>query len=367
MGLPDDGVLMRLVDVHCHAGEYDNISQADMDDLKITICAMASNCADQVRVRVLAERWPNKVIPAFGYHPWWAHHVSLVDPPPSRGEHYRSLFLPLFVSSTAPTDLEAAFTRLLPSLPDPRPLSDVLAELRSNLSAHPRAMLGEVGLDHSARVPFSPADTDGRKQLSPFSTPLAHQRALLEAQLELAVEMQRNVSMHSVKAPLPTRAVLDAMARKHGTRWRAISVDLHSCGVSPQMWTEIEKHHPNAFLSLSKAINSRSPNHRALIKACDPHRLLVESDYPLVSEVTGETWWMVETIAEMRGWRVERSTGDFVAGEDVEQWGVVQRLEENWKRFVKGGHTAKKVMNRKRRTDYSYQEYPDSHGSDQDA
>jgi hypothetical protein len=122
-----------------------------------------------------------------------------------------------------------------------------------------------------------------------------------------------------------------------------------------------QKHHPNAFLSLSKAINARSPNHRKLIAACDPHRLLVESDYPFVRELASENWWMVETVADVRGWRVERSTEDFGGEEDAEEsWGVVRRLEANWNRFVEGGHVAKKVMNRKRRSDYSYGEYPDS-------
>jgi Tat protein secretion system quality control protein TatD with DNase activity len=63
---PHDSVLAHIVDVHCHAGEFDNLNPQDMDNLKISICAMASNVSDQNRVRDLAERWPEKVIPAFG-------------------------------------------------------------------------------------------------------------------------------------------------------------------------------------------------------------------------------------------------------------------------------------------------------------
>lgn len=66
MPLPDASVLVHLTDVHCHAGEFQDISPADMDALAITICAMSSNRNDQARVRMLAERWPEKVVPAFG-------------------------------------------------------------------------------------------------------------------------------------------------------------------------------------------------------------------------------------------------------------------------------------------------------------
>lgn len=186
-----------------------------------------------------------------GYHPWWAHHIA-IGQPTSAEAHYRSLFLP---EASAPhsSAFEDAFARLLPSLPSPTPLDDIIAEVRANLMAHPKAMLGEVGIDQAARVPFpidartdssteEDRESEGRRRgsLSPFSTPLAHQLAILEAQLALAVELRRNVSMHSVKAPMPTRSLLDRMATTYGTRWRAISVDLHSCGLSVQVWAEIE-------------------------------------------------------------------------------------------------------------------------------
>jgi len=125
-----------------------------------------------------------------------------------------------------------------------------------------------------------------------------------------------------------------------------------------------QKHHPNTFLSLSRCINSRSPNHRALIAAADPQRLLVESDYPLISEIASETWAMVETIAEVRGWKIERSWDEYgnseLDEENEESWGVVRRLEMNWRRFLKGGHAPKVKSNKKQRADYSYQDWPDS-------
>lgn len=210
-----------------------------------------------------------------GYHPWFSHAVSLT-PPKSKQDHYRSLFL---TSSTVQPEHEEAFARLWPVLPEPHLLSDLLSELCSNLGAHPNAMLGEVGIDRAARVPFpvsplssssssshssccTPEDSEdhpsssspaqgnendnpedviaSRRELSPFVTPLSHQFAILEAQIDLAVSLRRNISIHSVKAPQPTRDFLDRMAKKHGKDWLRISVDMHSCGLSPQVWKEIE-------------------------------------------------------------------------------------------------------------------------------
>jgi len=209
---------------------------------------MSTRAEDQSKVAALARAHPERIVPAFGYHPWWAHRISLdaaAGSAPDGAAHYRALFLP----ASAPPDakLEAAFARLLPHLPPPIPLADVLADVRAHLAEFPSAMLGEVGMDRVARVPFvspgAPNDADGGngngRGLSPFLTPLEHQVAVVEAQLAIAVELRRNVSMHCVKVPAQTRALFDRMAAEHGDAWFAISIDLHSCKISPEAWREI--------------------------------------------------------------------------------------------------------------------------------
>ena len=99
-------------------------------------------------------------------------------------------------------------------------------------------MLGEIGLDRSARVPYDYREE--LRRLSPFNVPFGHQVALVEAQLDLAVEMGRNVSFHSVKSQKATTDLLQHMKHKHGLRWSKISLDLHSCGMSPETWRDIE-------------------------------------------------------------------------------------------------------------------------------
>lgn len=42
---------------------------------------------------------------------------------------------------------------------------------------------------------------EGWKRLTPLKVSMAHQRAIVEAQLEIAVELGVNVSFHSVAAP----------------------------------------------------------------------------------------------------------------------------------------------------------------------
>lgn len=99
-------------------------------------------------------------------------------------------------------------------------------------------MLGEIGLDRSARVPFDYREE--RREISPFSVPFEHQLALVEAQLDLAIEMGRNVSFHSVKSQKATVDLLARLKDKHGPKWNQISLDLHSCGLSPETWCDIE-------------------------------------------------------------------------------------------------------------------------------
>ncbi|OSD06213.1 Metallo-dependent hydrolase [Trametes coccinea BRFM310] len=352
-------VLAHVVDVHCHPTD----SKAEMthrvvEDLPIRICAMATRRSDQELVADLARAHPDKVVPCFGYHPWFYHWISLATAA-SKEAHYRALFLP----SSAPSkpELDAAFERLLPYLPDPTPLSDVLEDVRSHLIAFPNAMLGEVGIDRVCRIPYTrpadppyaeAADTDdgSSRELSPFTIPLEHQLAVLEAQLALAVELKRNVSLHSVKCQQATGELLDRMKAKHGSQWLKISVDLHSCGLSAQTWEQLSKRHPNVFLSLSTAINARSPAHRTLIAACAPDRILVESDFHDVRLSAPYTWHMLRTVAEVKGWHVEEEWD-----ENVEEWGAVRRLEENWRMFVRGEHRER--TRRKERRDRAIEEW----------
>lgn len=175
-----------------------------------------------------------------GYHPWFSHLIHTAPAPISKEEHYRGLFFSTDsqVKGYEGQVLEHQFQQLLDGLPDPRPLSAVIDEVRHNLSAFPNAMVGEIGVDRVFRVPIDFFASP--RVLTPFHIPLLHQLAVLQAQLELAVEMGRNVSIHSVKAQQATIDLLGAMKLKHGMHWNRISVDMHSCGFSAQSWRDVE-------------------------------------------------------------------------------------------------------------------------------
>lgn len=154
----------------------------------------------------------------------------------SKEDHYRSLLLR--TPSKVTDDEACTFTRLLPMLPDPTPLCDVLSELRANLIRFPNAMVGEVGLDRVFRIPFDYFAED--RELTTFTIPLDHQVAILKAQFELAIELKRNISIHSVKAQQATLDLLRELQQKHGESWYKISIDMHSCGFSPETWRQTE-------------------------------------------------------------------------------------------------------------------------------
>jgi Tat protein secretion system quality control protein TatD with DNase activity len=176
------------------------------------------------------------------FHPWFYHLISLEDTPPPKEAHYRKIFMS---GNNAASKKEEEFTRLLQALPEPRSLTEILAKVRANLLRHPNAMLGEVGLDRTFRISYQSIFDPPPKKLSPFSTALDHQIVILEAQLELAVELKRNVSIHSVGSQHVTIDLLQRMKEKYGPKWRAISVDMHSCGLSLEGWKQLEASHCN--------------------------------------------------------------------------------------------------------------------------
>lgn len=93
-------------------------------------------------------------------------------------------------------------------------------------------------MDRAVRIPY---DYDATPRiLTRFTIPFEHQLKIFEAQLELAVELKRSVSMHCVKSHDATIQVFGRMAKKFGDEFWDVSVDLHSCGVGPQIWKDIE-------------------------------------------------------------------------------------------------------------------------------
>lgn len=237
-----------VTDAHCHPTDLD-ITSEEYDQVKLGgIGAMATVPEDQDKVMSLGGQrgWQQgesstshrngaRVVSCFGaylsldlhrqnqgaepagYHPWFTHRYTLRPDPPTKEEHYRSIF---FQPGKQVSERNAfIFDCLLSYLPKPLPFAPLLETLRQNISASlgrgKLTMLGEVGLDGGARMRWPQSarhlyeerqidseveDDDEWTRLTPFKVSMEHQKAIVEAQIEVAVDLGVNVSFHSVSA-----------------------------------------------------------------------------------------------------------------------------------------------------------------------
>lgn len=176
---------------------------------------------------------PQKVIPSFGWHPWFSHQLyddmllgkaeatfdpTAQDVQAQKRRHYNAVLSP----SPESKDDEG----FIDELPDPQALSGLIEQTRTYLEAHPYALVGEIGLDKAFRLPsHGPAVDDemtpGRRngqRLSPYRVNMDHQRRIFVAQLNLAGELGRPVSVHGVQAPGILFDTLKATFKGHEKR-----------------------------------------------------------------------------------------------------------------------------------------------------
>ncbi|KAI4958219.1 hypothetical protein J4E86_003817 [Alternaria arbusti] len=227
---------LEVYDAHCHP--TDTMSSIEtIQNMKARILTvMATRAEDQDLVLATANKhsirsanpsqWTKEecIVPCFGWHPWFSYQMY-ISSPDSKGEdeqqdqgpltgqakitHYQSVLQP-HRPDPSPSDLQT-----YASLPDPTPFSTFLALTRQHLLQHPFALIGEIGLDRSFRIPESwtgnpdlwakrnsnltPGGREGRR-LTPFRCSPAHQKVVFRKQLDLAAEMGRAVSVHGVQA-----------------------------------------------------------------------------------------------------------------------------------------------------------------------
>lgn len=223
---------------------------------------------------------------------------------------------------------------LMSSFPEPMLFSTFAKDtLQPLLTAFPHAMLGEVGLDRSFRIPRPHIDaktnreSEGSertpKHFTQFKTPIEHQLRLLTEQLEIAFSLNRNVSMHSVQAQGQTVELLVSLETKsqHWPHCKS-KICLHSYGGSADTVKRIYKmHKTRVYFSFSTTINARLQRLEELIQAVPDDRLLIESDFNDIRK------------SEMRMWEILRVVCT------AKQWTATQApriLQENWKGFSGG-------------------------------
>lgn len=277
---------------------------------------MSSHLTDQDLVAQLYDEQPNKMRPAFGLHPWWSHHITFADGSITKQDHYHSLFPNL------PTELFESF-------PEPTPMSRFIQEsLRPHLEAYPQAMLGEVGLDKSFRIPYptteaksNRSDHKHAKKYTDLKTPMQHQLQLLQTQLEIAFELNRNVSMHVVQAHGPAADLLSSLSKTSQTWKKSTSkICMHSFGGSTDVIQRLVKNidKNRIYFSFSTTINARLDRLEELIKAVPDNRLLIESDYNDIRKNDIRIWEILGIVCAAKEWS---------AGQAVKQ------LAGNWQVF----------------------------------
>jgi hypothetical protein len=68
-----------------------------------------------------------------------------------------------------------------------------------------------------------------------------------------------------------------------------------------------------------------------LITACSPNCLFIESDIDNIDRCTEKCIEILNLVARVKGWLVEEA---WVEDLDKDEWGVVRRIEANWKAFI---------------------------------
>ncbi|RKP14259.1 hypothetical protein BJ684DRAFT_19312 [Piptocephalis cylindrospora] len=267
----------KYFDVHCHIHDAPEKLCALKDLTTQRLALMGTRPEDWSVVACQAQAHPDRVCSAFGIHPWYAH---------------------LYAFSTASEGKEGLGWE---------------KELRAYLEDHPKAIVGEIGMDKVAKDP----ETGQVYAMSP-------QLALLHTQLDLAVEYDRPISLHCVRASEELMRLL----RDRGPSRLPPRIMLHSFSLSSETLRALLKLPcgPRLYWSISCVVSLRSPKAARWIEMVPRDRLLLESDLHSTDGVDDAMHRVVEQVAEIRGWSTqetmniawENSQLFFTVGSEVE-------------------------------------------------
>ncbi|KAL0930419.1 uncharacterized protein CTRU02_214494 [Colletotrichum truncatum] len=375
-----------IYDAHCHPTDTMSSIETIPNMRAATLTVMATRSQDQALVAEVAashgvrskyEMSQGHLVPCFGWHPWFSY--QLFDDtvpeaewtyregqPDAKKRHYQAVLAP------APED-----PSFIDALPTPRPLSAFLADTRGRLQDHPLALVGEVGLDKAFRLPegwtndddssrdqtLTPGGREGRR-LAPQHVKMPHQIAVLKAQLALAGELGRSVSVHGVQAHGVLHDTLASLWKGHEkqviTRRQKKLVaegaedpesgdeleedDFGRKAVPPKPYppriclhsysgpAEMLKQYTNPsipariFFSFSSAINlgtkAGADKIVEVIQACPDDSILIESDLHIAGdEMDARLEEMYRKVCEIKGWKLEEG---------------VARIGKNYRQFIFG-------------------------------
>ncbi|KAK1991204.1 Metallo-dependent hydrolase [Colletotrichum falcatum] len=375
-----------IYDAHCHPTDTMSTVETIPAMRASALTVMATRSQDQALVDELAASHgvrskyamsQGHLIPSFGWHPWFSY--QLFDDtvpeaertypqgqPDAKRRHYQAVLAP------APED-----PNFLDALPAPRSLSAFLVDTRRRLQRHPLALVGEVGLDKAFRLPEGRTDADessrdqtltpggrGGRRLAPQHVKMSHQVAVLKAQLALAGELGRSVSVHGVQAHGILHDALSSLWKGHEKevvsrkKKRLVAegaedfdsedepeeddfgrkvvpprpypprICLHSYSGSAEMLKQYTNPAIPArlFFSFSSAINlgtkAGADKIVDVLRACPDDSILVESDLHIAGdEMDARLEEMYRKVCEIKGWGLQEG---------------VERIGRNYREFIFG-------------------------------
>lgn len=224
----------QIVDSHCHIFHVEDIVPA-VPYVGVVLAVCETDWRSVVDVCELRK----DLVPGFGIHPWEAHDVS----------------------------------------------ANFEDNLRRQLTLHPGAIVGEIGLCKCAK------NVRGTDRAHGW----ASQMRVFTAQLKIAQDLWRPVSIHCVRAFAQVKAAIE--------NFRLRSVALHSFSGTARQVEQL----PGAFFGFSHTINwSSNPKRKSAlyetIRAVPADRILAESDVDDPAEARRATCLAVECVARARGW-----------------------------------------------------------------
>lgn len=262
-----------LCDAHCHPTDTPS-SLSLVASLPARLICMSTRIDDVDLVDRIAH-YPN-VIPAYGLHPWFSYTVSFEDGI-TKEEHY----LQVFSERPSPDDIA--------QLPVPISFEKHMQRLERGLKQYPRAIVGEVGLDRAFRVKLNGV-------LTRYRVNMGHQRRILAAQLQLAADHGRSVSMHGVQSH---QALFEECSK-----FCLHSLCLHSYSGSADFYANqwLKLSYP-VYVSVAVLINGKSPRKlNSMLSGVPADRVLTESDFHDATGIIELLEQSYEILAGYYGW-----------------------------------------------------------------
>ncbi|ORX44118.1 Metallo-dependent hydrolase [Hesseltinella vesiculosa] len=312
--LPDAADLFEdLCDGHCHP--HDDTMQltkiAALQTGRVTL--MGVRLDDWPTVEALHLANPEKCIPCFGIHPWFVYRLLPGDSSDA-DRHYEGV-----LESRDNDERHQLISQLAP----PIPWNVWQTTLRRMLIKYPCALVGEVGLDRSARLlPGGAIEWHGVKPTQ-VTCSIDHQFSILQQQVQLAMELDRAVSLHCVQSQGHVLQLLSWVAKQRPAN--PLRLCVHSFGGKPQTIPQLVNIKGTAvYMSFSVTINARLgwPKLSKLIQAVPDDRLLIESDVNSPDGLDKAMAQMAVLVAMAKNWSVEEA---------------VQQTRSNWQAFTKIG------------------------------